>query len=383
MLKQIVAIVGFIVTLAVGIGIGIFAGKMMSMDMSMMMGGPGEMPPPAVKAIKLKEVPVDVRQEYIASVEPVQQVMVKTEIAGYVDEVHFREGAMVKAGDLLFTIDQKRYKSMVEAREADLSSAKAEVNRAQSYFDRIEQAGSSVSQSDKDQAEALKLQAFAHLKQAEANLKMAQLDLEYSEIRAPIDGRIGVAMVTKGNYVDSMAGQILATIVQLDPIRVVFSVTDRAFLRYRENVVSGAIDEPAAQVRLPTGTELPMVGKKDFDDNTMNARTGTMAVRYLFDNPDELLVAGGYVTILIGRPDRPMGIRVPQPAILVDQEGSYVLTATEDGVIGTARVTLGEPVEDDYVILSGLKAGDRVVVDGVQKVQPGMTAAVSVMEAAQ
>lgn len=383
MLKQILAIIGFVVTLAVGVGIGIFAGKMMSMDMSMMMGGPGEMPPPAVKAVELKEVPVDVRQEYIASVEPVQQVMVKTEVAGYLDEVHFREGARVKAGDLLFTVDQKRYKAMVAAREADLASTEAEVNRAQRYYERIQSAGSSVSQSDKDQAEALKLQALAHLKQAEANLTSAQLDLEYSEIRAPIDGRIGAALVTKGNYIDPMLGQTLATIVQMDPVRVVFSVTDRAYLRYRENVASGAIDEPVAHVRLPTGTELPMVGKKDFDDNAMNGRTGTIAVRYLFDNPDELLVAGGYVTILIGQAERPMGIRVPQQAVLVDQDGSYVLTASGEGEIGIARVTLGEPVGGDYVVTSGLQPGDRVVVEGVQKVQPGATATVTLVEAAQ
>ncbi len=383
MLKQILGIIGFLVTLAVGIGIGILAGKMMSMDMSAMMGGPGAMPPPAVRAVEVAEEPVDVRQEYIASVEPVQQVMVKTEVSGYIDEVHFREGAMVEAGDLLFTVDQKRYRSMVEAREADLASAKAEVNRAERYFERIEKAGSSVSQSDRDQAEALKLQAIAHLKQAEANLNMAQLDLGYSEIRSPIAGRIGAAMVTKGNYIDPMMGETLATIVQPDPIRVVFSVTDRAFLRYRENLAAGASDPLVAQVRLPTGTELPMAGKKDFDDNTMNAGTGTMTVRYLFDNPDELLVPGGYVTILIGRSDRPTGIRIPQPAILVDQDGTYVLTASEDGVIGTARVALGEPVENDFVITSGLKAGDRVIVDGVQKVQPGMTAAVTLMEAAK
>ncbi|QBG48846.1 efflux RND transporter periplasmic adaptor subunit [Verrucomicrobia bacterium S94] len=383
MLKQIIAIVVFIVTFAVGIGVGIFAGKMMSMDMSAMMGGPGEMPPPAVKAIEVAEGPVDVREEYIASVEPVQQVRVKTEVAGYIDEVHFTEGSMVKAGDLLFTVDQKRYQSMVEAREADLASAEAELNRAERYFERIEKAGSSVSQSDKDQAEALKLQAMANLKQAEANLTVARLDLEYSEIRAPIDGRIGAALVTKGNYIDPMMGETLATIVQLDPVRVVFSVTDRAYLQYRERVTAGSTDELVARVRLPTGTELPAIGKKDFDDNTMNERTGTMTVRYLFDNPDELLVPGGYVSILVGPADRPAGIRIPQQAILVDQEGPYVLTADKEGTIGVARVTLGEPVEKDYVITSGLKSGDRVVVDGVQKVQPGASATVTLMEAAQ
>lgn len=379
MLKQMGIIIGFIVGIILGFMV---RGLLPSGPPPMGMMGMGEMPPPAVKAVELQRTPLDVQEEYIATVEPVQRVMVKAEVSGYLDAVHFTEGAMVKEGDLLFTVDQKRYSAMVEARQADLASSKAELNRAEKYLERIQKAGTSVSKSDLDQAVAIQLQAVANLKQSEANLVMAQLDLSYSEIRSPISGRIGAALVTKGNYVDSGTAA-LATIVQLDPIRVVLSLTDRAFLNLRANVVSGEADGLVAHARLPNGTVLPMIGKKDFDDNTMNAKTGTMAVRYLFDNPDEMLVAGGYVTALLGEPERPMGIRVPQQAILVDPDGTYVLTVNEEGLVGSARVTIGDPIGDDFVVLTGINAGDRVVIEGVQKVQPGMTAMVTLKEAAQ
>jgi RND family efflux transporter MFP subunit len=380
MLRQIGIIIGFILGIVLGF---VVRGFLPSGGPPMGMMGMGEMPPPAVKAIELQRMPLDVREEFIASVEPVQQVMVKTEVSGYLDAVHFQEGAMVKEGDLLFTVDQKRYKAIAEAREADLSAAKAELHRAEKYLERVTQVGEgSVSKSDVDQAVAIHLRAEAQLKQIEANLNLALLDLSYSEIRSPISGRIGAARVTKGNYVDS-GTEALATIVQLDPIRVVFSLTDRAFLNLRANVLQGEAEAAVAQAKLPNGTVLQTIGKKDFDDNAMNSKTGTMAVRYLFDNPDEMLVAGGYVTVLLGKPDRPMGLRIPQQALLLDPDGPYVLTTNEEGLIGTARVATGDSIGDDFVVLSGLNAGDRVVVSGVQKVQPGMTAVVTLLEAAQ
>ncbi|MDF7798887.1 efflux RND transporter periplasmic adaptor subunit [Pontiellaceae bacterium B1224] len=382
MLKQIGIIVGLIVGLVLGF---LARGLLPSAPPDMgMMGMGGEMPPPAVKAVELQEAPIDLQVEYIATVEPVQQVMVKAEVSGYLDAVHFTEGAMVKEGDLLFTVDQKRYKAMVEAREADLASSKAELNRAEKYLERINKAGEagSVSKTDVDQAVAIQLQATANLKQAEANLTMAKLDLGYSEIRSPINGRIGAAMVTKGNYVDSGSGS-LAAIVQMDPVRVVFSLTDRAYLNLREKVLNGEASGLVAHAQLPNGTILPEVGKKDFDDNMMDSKTGTMAVRYLFDNPEGMLVAGGYVTALLGNPDRPMGIRVPQQAILVDPDGTYVLTVSEEGDVGKAPVRLGDPIEDDFIVLEGLESGTRVVVEGVQKVQPGAKAMVTLVEASK
>ena len=379
-----VRIIGQIVLVVVGVAAGF------TVSMFIPMGGPpmgmmdmGEMPPPAVKAVQLTQRPLDVLDEYIAAVEPVQQVQVRSEVSGYLDAICFEEGAVVQEGDLLFRIDRKRYQAVVEQRQAELARAKAERDRAEKFFSQMQTADArAVSQSDVDTAESAHLQALATLKQAEANLNLAKIDLAYSEIRAPISGRIGVAMLTKGNYVTA-ASEVLAHIVQTDPIRIVFSMTDRAYLDFRGQASEGPDSGLVAQVKLPNGVVLPVRGKKDFDDNRMNARTGTLAVRYLFDNPDELLVSGGYVNIMLGQPERPMGIRVPQRAVLMDPDGAYVLTVTEQGVVGVTRVTLGSTIESDVEVTAGLNPGDRVVVDGVQKVQPGVTASVTLLEMAQ
>jgi RND family efflux transporter MFP subunit len=377
MLKIIIRIVG--ITALLGLGF-LIRGFMPGGGPPPGMMGFGDMPPPGVKAIELKEVPLDVLDEYIAAVEPVQQVQIRSEVAGYLKGVHFTEGSHIKEGDLLFTVDQQQFQAIVEVRVAELAGAQAELQRAEKFLERMHEANErSVSQSDLDTAESAHLQAVANIKQAEANLNLAQIDLAYAEIRAPISGRIGAAMLTKGNYVNR-ASDVLAHIVQTDPIRVVFSMTDRAYLDLRRKVLDGTANGLVAQVKLPNGVVLPVIGKKDFDDNMMNPRTGTMAVRYLFDNPNELLVAGSYATIMLGQTDRPMGLRIPQRAVLVGPEGSYVLTVSEEGQVGMAGVELGGNIGNDIVALAGLNAGDRIVVEGVQKVQPGMTATVMLQE---
>lgn len=374
---------GWIVGIIVAALIGFFVRGLMPSGgppMDAMMGM--QMPPPAVVAVVLEEQPLDVLDEYIASIEPVQEVLIKTEVSGYIEGVHFKEGAFVEEGDLLYTIDRRQYQAMVEVREAELARTEAELKRANQFLERLEKADHrSVSASDLETAESTQLQAAAALKQAEANLNLARIDLAYAEIRAPISGRIGAALLTKGNYVDAMLGHTLARIVQFDPIRVVFSMTDRAYLDLLKQELDGAANEQAARIRLPNGTILSLIGYKDFSDNEMNPETGTMAVRYLFNNTNGLLVPGGYAKILLGPAERPMGIRVPQQAILQDAEGSYVLTVNDEGLVGTARIELGDTIETDRVVLGGLTAGDRVVVDGVQKAQPGMTATVTLKEA--
>lgn len=373
---------GALVCIGIGIWLrGLFpAGGPSGGEMPDMMGA---MPPPAVVAVELTEQPLDVRDEYIAMVEPVQAVDVRTEVSGYIENVHFKEGSFVKAGDLLFTIDRRQYEAIVEVRNAELARAQADLTNAERYLKRMQNAGErSISQSDLDRAESQQLQAMAAFKQAEANLNLAKIDLEYAEIRSPINGRIGAARLTKGNYVDTSSAA-LARIVQLDPIRIVFSMTDRAYLNLRKQEIDGRAGNLAAQVELPNGIGLPMVGKKDFDDNEMNAETGTLAVRYLFSNPDALLVPGGYVNLLLGQEIRPLGLRVPQTAIMVDPDGTYVLTVDEQGTVSPSHVRLGNTIGSDRVVLEGLKASDRVIVDGVQKVQPGMTAAVTLQEASQ
>jgi RND family efflux transporter MFP subunit len=326
-------------------------------------GAPGaagmQMPPASVAVQTVVPSNLQPVEEYIAQVDPIQDVMIRSEVSGYIDAVHFTEGAMVKAGDLLFTIDRRSYRAAADA-------AEAEMNRAQKLYDRMKAADvRSISKSDLDTAES-------NFLRAQADFKVAQVALDYTEIKAPVSGRIGAVQMTKGNYV-TPASDPLARIVQIDPIRVTFSLTDRDYLNLRQQDLSGTGGARIAQARLPDGTVLPLLGKKDFDDNAINPQTGTIAVRYLFDNPNGLLVPGGYVTALIWNENAEKGIKIPQRAQLVDQQGTYVLTVDEQNTVATARIETGVQIGTDVVVLSGLNEGDRIIVDGVQKARPGAT----------
>ena len=326
-------------------------------------GRPGmgamQMPPATVTVKTVLKSHIQPADEYIAKVEPVEDVMIRSEVSGYIAAVHFEEGGTVKEGDLLFTIDRRSYQAAADAAEAELS-------RAQKLYDRMKNADArSISRADMDSAESAFLSA-------QAAFKRAKVSLDYTEIRAPVSGQIGAAKVTKGNYVTSSSGA-LARIVQMDPVRVTFSLTDRDYLKFRQQEIAGSAETRVAQVRLPGGTVLPAVGKKDFDDNAINPDTGTIAVRYLFNNRDGLLIPGGYVTALLRNQNSEKGIKIPQKALLVDQQGSYVMTADEKGMVSPVRIVTGAQIGTDVVVLLGLKEGDRIIVDGVQKTRPGAT----------
>lgn len=322
------------------------------------MGGM-QMPPATVNALTIAESLLGVATREIARVEPKQDVTVRPEVAGKIERVHFEEGSVVEVGDLLFTIDPSSYQAAADAAEAEMIRAKKRYERLQKADVR------SVSASDLEEAESDWLRG-------KAAYDLAKVDLDNTEVLAPISGRIGAAMVKQGNYVTP--GSIdLARIVQVDPIRVVFSQTDREYLTLRRRELSGDSAALQANVLLPDGSAFPNPGKKDFDDNAINPATGTIAVRYLFDNPDGLLLPGAYVTVELTNPDGETGIKIPQRALLIDQQGAYVLSVDEAGTVGTIRVEAGEQVGADVVIVSGLKPGDRIVTDGLQKAQPGST----------
>ncbi len=322
------------------------------------MGGM-QMPPAAVRVLTVTETRIAAPEEYIARVEPVQEVVIRPEVAGRIERIHFTEGSAVKEGDVLISIDKSTY-------QATAGVALADMARTKKRYDRLNGADKrSVSASDLESAESEYLRA-------KAAFDLAMADLERTTIKAPVAGRIGAAMVKRGNYV-TPGGAELARIVQLDPIRVVFSQTDREYLSRRRREQAGDGGALEARAVLPDGFVVPAAGKKDFDDNAINPATGTIAVRYLFDNPDRLLIPGGYVTAQLSNPEGEKGIKIPQRALLVDQDGTYVLTVDEAGTVGVARVETGDRVGPDVVILSGLTPGTRVVTDGVQKAMPGAT----------
>ena len=338
------------------------------------------MAPPAVVAVQVREELLNPATEYIAKVEPVQKVFVRTEVPGYIEKVHFTEGSIVNEGDLLFTIDQSQYKAAVGVRQAELAATTAELSRAERFFKRIQEADKrSVSQVDFDNAESDLLRATAAVQQAKANLNLAQINLDYTEVRAPVKGSIGAARATRGNYVTSASGE-LASIIQVDPVRVTFSLTDRDYLAFRRAELSGKEKPRVAMARLPDGTFAPAEGVKDFSDNAMNPNTGTIAVRYLFGNKDGLLVPDGFVTALLRKPDSEKGILIPQRAIMMNQAGMYVLTVDAEGKVAAASILTGDQIGTRVVVLSGLKAGDKVIVDGLQKTRPGGTVSISLTE---
>lgn len=372
-MKTVEILVVFLISIVMGIAIGFFGAKMMPSGGPPMMGH-GGMGAPAVEVQLSEMIALDTPVEHIGKVEPIQDVQVRSEVDGYITAVHFDEGAAINEGDLLFTIDPRQYKATVQVRQAELAQAQAELSRANKYLKRLQNASAkSVSQSDIDTGESDQLQAVAAIKQAEANLNLAEIDLAYTEIRAPISGRIGRALVTKGNYVSNMS-DALARIVQLHPIRVVFSLSDRVYY----DLKAAKKTDLVGQLLLPNGSLFGSKGHIDFSDNEIRETTGTLAMRYAFPNDDGTLVPGAFVTIMLGEQAPPMGIAIAQRAVLIDTDGSYVLVADDAGLIRVQRIQTGKTVGMMVEVTSGLKTGEKVVVEGLQKVRPGATASVTI-----
>lgn len=311
------------------------------------------------------------KKTFIGHVEAIKSVNLMPQITGYVEKVLFEEGSFVNEGDILFVIEQERYLANVSLREAELASAKANLVRAERDYKRQSSLSKQnyASKATLDTAESTYLQAKAEVAQAQANLDLAKIDLGYTEIKAPISGRIGKALVTEGNYVSS-ATQTLARIVQTDPIRVAFSVTDKDMLNMRQ-MYDGKGAQLQTELVLSNGTVLVNHLQSRFTDNEVNTDTATIAVYAEYSNDKGLLIPGNYVDIRIGDKKPQMALLVPQAALAQDEHGNYVMVVTEDNIAEQRRVILGDIVEDQQVVLEGLGADDKVIVQGLQKVREG------------
>lgn len=344
-------------------------------------GAGGAMPPPTVRIMETALEQASPVTEYIAHVEPVQQVDLMAQVEGTIQEVHFREGSRVQAGDLLFTLDSSVYEATLAQREAELEQARATLDRAEKYLTMIQAADNrSVSKSDLDTAEASVAEGRAAVQRAEASVRQAEIDLDYTQIRSPIDGRIGRALITKGNLVSPSSGS-LASVVQIDPIRVVLAMPDSEYLTAFEKYSSEQGYAPLIKVRLANGTVLPAEGEIDFDNNQMNPATGTMDIRLRFPNADRLLVPHAYVTILIEERDVPMSILVPVESVMHNAEGAFVWTVSDENTVTPTPVEPGTVMGARQIIRSGLGEGQRVVLAGMQNLRPG--AAVTPIETAK
>ena len=339
-------------------------------------------PPPAVSVTPVVSRQVTETADYIGRITAIEKVDIVARVEGFLEERTFTEGQAVKKGDLLFGIEQAMYKAAVEQARATLAKAKATEVNAKLQFDRGKELvrNQNIPQSTLDQRAADEAAAQASVMEAQAALDQAEINLGYTEIRSPIDGRIGLAIVTQGNLVQPSSGR-LATIVSQDPIYVLFQVSQRNLLDYFRRRPDDA-DKSAPEtvrIKLPNGTVYPHPGVANFLDVQVDPTTDTVALRATVPNPEHLLIAGGVVGVSVERGAPKSALTVPQSAVLLDQAGRYVLVVDAAKKVEQRRVTTGAEQGRDIVVTDGLKEGEQVIVEGIQKVRPGQVVTATVV----
>ena len=337
--------------------------------------GPGGGPPPLVTIVAVTEQDVNPPAQYVGHVEAVQVVNLRARVEGFIEQVNFKEGSDVHAGDLLYIIEQALYKAKVNIDTARVAQSEATLSKASHHLKRLRAARpESVPATDLDNAVAEELRVKAQLQEVQAALERSKLDLGYTKIWAPINGRIGRTAYTKGNLVNPASG-LLARVVQIDPIRVVYSISENDLAMIKMSIKDSAGSKKHSmltpRIKLPGGQILKTEGQIDFVDNTVDPGTGTIAVRALFDNTDGILLPGQYVTVMVTRSKPKLMTVVPQSAVMEDHDGRYVLIVDDQNRVCMRRVKTGPIIGVNWAVESGLADGEMAIVEGVQKVQPG------------
>ncbi len=333
-------------------------------------------PPPVTVA---KPVVKDITEydEYIGRFEAIDQVDLRAQVSGYLDRVNFIDGALVKKGDLLFVIDQRPYRLALEEARAALASARAELEFATTDLRRAEtlRQGGNVTEQVFDQRRQRVSTARAAVDRNQAAQNRAQLDLEFTEIRAPIDGRVSRRLVSIGNLIKPNE-TVLTNIVSVAPIQFYFDVDERSYLAYSRMALEGHMksnrDNPNDVRVATTDQRIPaQPGHMDFVDNRVDQASGTVRARAIFDNKDMLLVPGLFGRLLIAGSPTYRGVLVPEEAIGADQDRRVVYVVGADNKVSLQPVRVGPHIDGYRVIRSGLKGDETLVVNGLMRVRPG------------
>jgi RND family efflux transporter MFP subunit len=341
----------------------------------------GALPTPTVQVSAPLARKITLWDEYTGRFEAREQVEVRARVSGFLEKVHFRDGQVVNKGDLLFSIDQRPFQLNVDAARADVERAKSQVTLAETEVERAEglTRNQTITARDLDQRKANLAGARASQQAVEANLKQAELNLEWSEVRAPIGGRISDRRVDAGNLITGAQGSatLLTNIISIDPINFVFEASEADFIRYARLLQSGSRpsgrDKPLpVRVRLADETEWKREGQMEFVDNQLNARSGTIRGRATFDNKDQFLTAGtfGRLQLYSGELD---ALLVPDSVIVSDQTSKLVFVVGADNKVMPRPVELGPLSDGLRVIRSGLAPTDRIIINGLANpmVRPG------------
>jgi multidrug efflux system membrane fusion protein len=333
-----------------------------------------QMPPPDVSVAAVVQKSVTQWDEYSGHVEAIDAAEIRPRVSGHLNRVHYQEGGLVEKGQLLFTIDSREYRANADAANADASRAEARVALAQQELKRAESliGERAISQGELDTRRMEALQADADLLAARANIAQAELDLGFTRITAPFAGRAGAALVKPGNLV-APNDTLLTTLVSVDPVYVSFTGDERAYLRYQDLARAGN-RESSRDVRNPVLIGLaneegfPHKGEVDFVDNALDPETGTIRARAVLPNPDGRFTPGLFARVRLLGESQHNALLIHEQAVLTDQDRRYVYIASKENTAERHDVKLGPHVEGLVVVESGLKQGDKVIVNGMRKI---------------
>lgn len=350
-------------------------------------------PPSAVTVAHAIERNITESSEFTGRLEAVHKVDVRPRVSGLISSVHFTEGAIVHRGDVLFEIDPRPFQAEVDRLEGEVARARATLTRSNAERDRAERLvkENAISAEEHDRRVSSAVEAAAQLSAIDAALRSAQLNLEFTRVAAPITGRVGHAIVTEGNLVSSGPGEptLLTTLVSLDPIYAYFEVDEQSFLSFARDVGRGSRGSPgsAAAVRMALAGEddFPREGRIDFLDNQLDATTGTIRVRAVFANGNGALTPGLFVRLRMRGGASYRAVVVQDQAVGTDLDKRFVYVVGGDQTVAYRPVTLGPIVDGLRVVRAGIQPDELIVVNGLQRVRPGVRVAPSVqpMESVQ
>lgn len=316
--------------------------------------------------------------EFVGRAESTDDIKIRSRVAGVLTNRYFKQGQDIEKGAKLFEIDPAPFKAALNAEQAKFDKAKADLTIAKRNFKRGKELvkDNVISQLDMDKLTNQFEVAKSSIQQAQAGVETAKLNLGYTIIKAPLSGRIGKSLFALGDVINPSA-DTLTTLVKMDPMYVSFQVSEKAMVTFYQEVIKQKeakhVDKSTyiVELRLSNGSRYPQQGNIDYLSNRIDPATGTMNLRALFSNPDSLLLPGQYLDVIIMAKKETSAILIPQSAVQEDQQGKFVMTVAENNKVAKTRVTMGNQYDLKWEVASGLKVGDRVIVEGLQKVRAG------------